>query len=201
MGHKPPNQKSYYCHNHFSSTTVYRPIIIKMSEWKTVTKNTYLKSVEQKRHIIETIQCRNEWKQKNVRSLKSPTLRFILTLSQLSRLTDVLQIHICLPWRIVASETSMVHGECFPCCTNIVQNNGWNQSGTSRRTWFVLFSPSIERLHLLWANVVHDIWRSQVSFRVLYCECCMFWHCLFNSSFQIMNPLSWEAQVGRKLFR
>ncbi len=108
MGHKPPNQKSYYCHNHFSSTTVYRPIIIKMSEWKTVTKNTYLKSVEQKRHIIEAIQCRNEWKQKNVRSLKSPTLRFILTLSQLSRLTDVLQIHICLPWRIVASETSMV---------------------------------------------------------------------------------------------
>lgn len=142
-----------------------------MSEWKTITKNTYLKSAEQKRHIIETIQCTNEWNQKDVRSLKSPTLRFIFTLSQLSRLIDVLQIHIRLPWRIDTSET-LFNGECFPCCTNIVQNNTWNQSGTSRRTWFVLFSPSIERLHLLRANAVHDvsdILSSQVSLHVFYC--------------------------------
>lgn len=69
-GINPPNQKSYNCHNHFSSTTVHRPIIIKMSEWKAITKNTYFKSVEQKRHIIETIQCTNEWKQKDARSFK-----------------------------------------------------------------------------------------------------------------------------------
>lgn len=114
-----------------------------------------------------------------------PTLRFIYTLSQLSRLIDVLQIHIPF-WRIAASET-LFGGECLPCCTNIVQNNTWNQSGTSRRTWFVFFSPSIERLHLLGANVVHDvsdIWSS------LLCVCAVCFGIVYSTTpSKNMNPL------------
>ncbi len=32
------------------------------------------------------------------------------------------------------------NGKRFPCCTNIVQNNAWNQSGTSRRTRQTVFT-------------------------------------------------------------